>query len=200
MWNNLPETEHVIALFCPWVGLIIWLFDGEWTNVVESTKLPTKLSTAVRVSCLMATTVIVCVFVFGLGAFNWPPLEPAVITNCVCCWMVDGGDACWLSPLPLPTLWVVARVKRISDMETGELLLSGMGKVSFLLAFAVWSMDSVYSTKRLFIYCTYVWQFSFIFSSVCLKLLYFYGTNDNVNISRKIRLHRIEDRKWNSIK
>lgn len=134
MWNNLPATEiQVIALFWPRIGLIIWLFDGELTNVVESTKLPTKLSTADNVSCLMATTVIVFVLGFVLATFIWP-LEPAVADNWVCCCMGD-GDACWLSPLPLPTLLVVARVKRISDMETdrcvGELLLSGMGKVFF---------------------------------------------------------------------
>lgn len=127
------RTHPTPLLVCTKFGLIIWLFDGECKNVVESTKLPTKLSTDANDSCLMAITVILFAPVVTLIGPLEPPAcaaDTVIVCDCCCCscgcWccgcacacccIVDAGDAC--SPLQLPVLLVVTRVKRISDMDT----------------------------------------------------------------------------------
>lgn len=169
---NSPEAPIRPQLFCTRFGLTIWVLVGECKNVVESTKLPTKLSTAVNCSCLIVTIGPVDVWLLGLllllpTVVNCDVLdEPAAAAVCDCVWWAIGELCNWPSLLfvpvavlmltdtvvPPPVLFVEIRVKRISDNATDRcvgdsLLLSGkfgngIGSVDGLVGRA-WTTSSI---------------------------------------------------------
>lgn len=123
----IPLASFVSELFCKMCAVASWLGDGR--NVVESTKLPTKLSTLESDSCFMA--IIVPAWFAPVDVFV--PLSVDVPCNVT-------SFNCWSET-------VVRRAKRISDSEIvrwcdGDVLLSA--NFFFLIFFFGWIFANIF--------------------------------------------------------